>query len=229
MWLARLLGQLGWMHRELQDFETAREHDREAFAWPASRRCAGRRRPMPCWASSSTRPGAGSSRWGTKTSGSSSSGEHPSAPSWPGSSRSAGRAPSPKPALPLATSRGHGPTRRGSGTSPARRARPPYEITAHKLLADLALRQDRPQDAEAPLAAAVDLMRRRPCPLVGWRTFATLGRVRKRLGSAEDARAAFGEAAAIVHRIAASVDDEPLRRRFLDSPAVKDVMENARA
>jgi hypothetical protein len=26
----------------------------------------------------------------------------------------------------------------------------------------------------------------------------------------------------------ASVDDEPLRRRFLDSPAVKDVMENAR-
>ena len=105
---------------------------------------------------------------------------------------------------------------------------PTYGITAHKLLADVALAEGRLQDAVAALDTALDLLRVHPCPLIAWRTFATLGRLRARQGSSEEARAAFGEAAAVVHGIAETVPDEALRRRFLDSPAVREVLSGAR-
>jgi tetratricopeptide (TPR) repeat protein len=227
IWLARLLSQLGWVHRELQDFDTAREHDLEALR--VARESAVRWAPEADVLLSLFLDEAGS---GQPTLGA----EDRQAIVERGSSERTLfawffeiRWESAQAEACLATgdlegARAHAERLRDVA---GERGTPTYGITANKLLADLALRQDRPEDAEAPLAAAVDLMRRRACPLIGWRTFATLGRVRKRLGSAEDARAAFGEAAAIVHRIAASVDDEPLRRRFLDSPAVRDVMENA--
>lgn len=78
------------------------------------------------------------------------------------------------------------------------------------------------------MAAAIDLLRHHPCPLMGWKALATLGRVRTRLGAAPEARAAFAEAAAIVADLASSVDGE-LQRRFLASPAVKEVVANAGA
>ena len=112
-------------------------------------------------------------------------------------------------------------------TAASDKGTPTYGITAHKLLADAALAEDRLEDAVAPLETALELLRIHPCPLIAWRTFATLGRLRTRQGSQEQAWAAFGEAAEIVRSLAEAVPDETLRRTFLDSPAVREVMTGA--
>ena len=228
IWLARLVSQLGWVHRELQDFETARVHDREALR--VARESAVRWAPEADALLSLFLDEAWSGQVSLEDEDNRALVER-GAPErtllawffeirWESALAEACLATGD-----LERARVHAVRLLDVSSE---KGTPTYAIMAHKLLADLALREDRPQDAEAPLAAAVDLLRHRSCPLIGWRTYATLGRLRKGLGSAEDARAAFGEAAAIVDLLAASVDDEPLRRRFLDSPAVKDVMENAR-
>ena len=56
---------------------------------------------------------------------------------------------------------------------------------------------------------------------------AALGRVRLQAGDAPSARQAFTEAAAIVRDIAGNVTDERLRATFLNSAAVREVLDHA--
>jgi tetratricopeptide (TPR) repeat protein len=101
---------------------------------------------------------------------------------------------------------------------------PKYIAVAHKLLAEVAVARGEWAVAESELNTALDWLNRYPVPIVAWKTYAALGRVRLQLGDNQAARAAFAQAAAIVQKIAANVNDEDLRATFLSSAAVREVL-----
>ncbi len=102
-----------------------------------------------------------------------------------------------------------------------------YIAVARRLLAEAAAaRGDLPR-AETELKAALDLLRKYPSPPTAWRIHAALGRVRSQMGQTQAAREAFASAAAIVNKIASNVDDEELRATFLNSAAVREVIDGA--
>jgi tetratricopeptide (TPR) repeat protein len=104
-----------------------------------------------------------------------------------------------------------------------------YIAEAHRLKAQIALAADDPAGAEAELAAALEELQRFPAPLIAWRTYSDLGRLQSEHGRRQDAQAAFTQAAAIVNACAANVTDEELRATFLNSKAVGQVMAGAAA
>ena len=227
-WLARLMSQLGWLHRELQDFERAREHDREAVR--IAREAGARWAPEPdallslflddARSGQASKAGEEARALFDRTS------SERTLVGWFFDIRK-------ESALAehylgqgdVGLAREHA-TRLLAAASD--KGTPTYGITAHKLLADVALAEGRMQDATASALTALDLLRVHPCPLIAWRTFATLGRLHRRQGSSEDARAAFGESAAIANAIAETVPEEALRHSFLASKAVREVMAGAR-
>ena len=75
------------------------------------------------------------------------------------------------------------------------------------------------------LDAALDQLRDHPCPIVAWKINATLGRVCRQLGEVPRATTAFDAAAAIIHGIAGHVNDDALRATFLGSAAVRAVFD----
>jgi tetratricopeptide (TPR) repeat protein len=104
-----------------------------------------------------------------------------------------------------------------------------YIAVAHKLLAEAAMARGDLTDAEGKLAAALDLLHSYPAPLVAWKTYVVLGRLRRQRGDGEPARDAFAQAAAIVGEITANIRDEGLRATFLNSTAVREVLDGAKA
>lgn len=96
-----------------------------------------------------------------------------------------------------------------------------YIVVGHTLLARIAMAEGDPQTAAAELNVAIGILRDFPAPLTAWKTFSTLGQLQTQLGAAAAARAAFDEAAAIIRYIAAQTPDERLRSVFLASPAVQ--------
>lgn len=102
-----------------------------------------------------------------------------------------------------------------------------YIAVAHRLLADVALTRGQPLAAAALIGTALEQLRLHPAPLFAWRAHAMLGRVQSALGAHEEALRAYREAADIVRAIAASVDEEALRAIFLESSAVREVLDAA--
>jgi tRNA A-37 threonylcarbamoyl transferase component Bud32/tetratricopeptide (TPR) repeat protein len=99
-----------------------------------------------------------------------------------------------------------------------------YVAVAHQLLADVAIARGDLSETEHELALALDALATRPAPLVQWKIYARLGRVRRERNDSAGARTAYAHAAEIVNAIAASVSDERLRSIFLTSPAVEEVI-----
>jgi len=102
-----------------------------------------------------------------------------------------------------------------------------YIAVAHKLFAEIAMARGDSSTAEKELNAALDLLREYPAPLVAWKTYAVFGRLRSQSGDLVSAREAFAQGAAIVNSIAGNTDDEELRRTFLNSAVVKEVLNGA--
>jgi serine/threonine protein kinase/tetratricopeptide (TPR) repeat protein len=99
-----------------------------------------------------------------------------------------------------------------------------YIAEAHRLKAQIAVAASDPPTAEAEFAAALDELDRYPAPLVAWRTYADLGRLQSKHGDPMAAQSAFTRAAEIVKTCAANVTDDNLRAIFLNSTAVREVM-----
>jgi DNA-binding winged helix-turn-helix (wHTH) protein/tetratricopeptide (TPR) repeat protein len=97
-----------------------------------------------------------------------------------------------------------------------------YAGVAHKLLADVAIARSNLDDAETELRAALDTLAAHPVPLVEWKIYSALGRLRLRMNDGSSAEA-FENASGIVEMIATNIEDETLRRSFLGAPAVQDV------
>lgn len=102
-----------------------------------------------------------------------------------------------------------------------------YAAVAHRLLADVAVARGARSEADTELNTALDLLRSYPIPVVAWKIYAALGRVRLHSGHHPAAREAFSHAAAIVNQIAANVRDENLRAMFLSSPAAQEVLDGS--
>jgi hypothetical protein len=79
--------------------------------------------------------------------------------------------------------------------------------------------------AEEKLDEALAHLRSHPVPIVAWKVYAALGRLREESGNDYGAREAFAQAVVIINRIAASVSDESLSKTFLTSTAVREVLE----
>jgi serine/threonine protein kinase/tetratricopeptide (TPR) repeat protein len=102
-----------------------------------------------------------------------------------------------------------------------------YTAVGHKLLAKIAIAEGDVPAAETEFAAALDELRQYPVPVVEWTIHADLGRVKARAGDDVAARNAFTKSAEIIDRIAASVGDSSLREIFLTSDAVREVKKRA--
>jgi tetratricopeptide (TPR) repeat protein len=103
-----------------------------------------------------------------------------------------------------------------------------YIAVAHKLLAETSMARNDLAAAEQELSAALDVLRDHPAVLVAWRTYAALGHLRLKLGDHQMAREAFAQAADIVGQIAANVTDPKLRATFLNSATVREVLEGSK-
>jgi predicted ATPase/DNA-binding winged helix-turn-helix (wHTH) protein len=84
---------------------------------------------------------------------------------------------------------------------------------AHKLL------------SEAELEKSLVVLEKNPAPLVAWRVYAALKRLHVRQKDKRSARAAYEEAKSIIDNIAEGVTDEQLRHTFLTSAAIREVMD----
>jgi hypothetical protein len=108
--------------------------------------------------------------------------------------------------------------------SSTRHGPPKYVATAHQLLAEVAAARGDLAAAEHELTLSLDALTDHPAPLVQWKIYAALGRVRRQQHDSGGAQAAFARASEIVSAVAGSVTDEELRTTFLSSPAVQEVL-----
>jgi tetratricopeptide (TPR) repeat protein len=102
-----------------------------------------------------------------------------------------------------------------------------YIAEAHRLKAQIAIAASDPATAEKEFAAALDELQRHPAPLVAWRTYADLGRLQAQRDDPTAAQSSFKQAAEIVMACAANVSDSDLRATFLSSKAVREVIAGA--
>ncbi|HXM35247.1 MAG TPA: AAA family ATPase, partial [Pyrinomonadaceae bacterium] len=99
-----------------------------------------------------------------------------------------------------------------------------YIAVAHKLMAQIAIATGNSNAAEGEFTAALAELQKYPVPVVVWRTYADLGHLKSSLGHVSAAREAFAQSAEIANRIAANIADSNLRQTFLNSEAVREVM-----
>jgi tetratricopeptide (TPR) repeat protein len=102
-----------------------------------------------------------------------------------------------------------------------------YIAVAHRLMAQAAIARGEFDEGEKQFCAALSELRQYPSPLVAWKTYADLGRLKSRLGDASSARESFDQAAEIVNSILKNVSDENLRKTFMTSEAVREVLNGA--
>src|SRR5260370_16284031 len=99
-----------------------------------------------------------------------------------------------------------------------------YMAVAHKLMAQIAIADGYNDEAESEFADALTELREYPAPVVAWRTYAELGRLKSSTGNASAASEAFAQSAKIVNAIPPNISSEILRETFLNSNAVRDVI-----
>jgi len=102
-----------------------------------------------------------------------------------------------------------------------------YVAVAHKLLAQIFVAAGDTASAKSEFMGALSELKKYPVPVVSWRIYAELGRLQSSLGDSSAARESFAQAAEIINACAASVTDTTLRETFLDSSAVREVMAGA--
>jgi serine/threonine protein kinase/tetratricopeptide (TPR) repeat protein len=102
-----------------------------------------------------------------------------------------------------------------------------YIAVTHKLMAQVAIADGDSVAAENEFTAALAELKNYPAPVAEWKVYADLGRLKAQGGDASAAHDAFARSEEIVNRIAANVSDEGLRETFLNSDAVREVMNGA--
>jgi serine/threonine protein kinase/tetratricopeptide (TPR) repeat protein len=99
-----------------------------------------------------------------------------------------------------------------------------YVAVAHKLRASIAIAEGDLDGARAAVDEALAVLEAFPVPVVKWKVLADLGRLLKNAGDEEGAQKAFRDARKILEDCATNVTDERLRSVFLNSSAVQEVM-----
>jgi tetratricopeptide (TPR) repeat protein len=222
-WLPRLASHIGWVHRELQDFERAIEHDRnavsmardlgvpEAEASALLNLCldhthAGQLEPAAEILDGLERREREAAWFG-----------------WLDGIRLQGA---------LAEhwlARGDAGRASQHATQLLDLALPreahTYVAAAHRILFESASAAGDVATARQHESAALESARSHPAPLHSWRLHAAIGRVRDAEGDRARARDAYRESAALVRSIAAGVQEPDLKNAFLESGAVRAVLD----
>lgn len=102
-----------------------------------------------------------------------------------------------------------------------------YIAVAHQLMAHILIAENDLPAAEAEFAAALDELERHPVPVTRWKILAELGKLKASMGDAAAAREAFAGALQIIEGIAETVRDHGLRETFLTSDTVREIREQA--
>jgi len=102
-----------------------------------------------------------------------------------------------------------------------------YIAVAHRLMAQVAIAKGELAEGDKQFSAALSELRQYPSPLTAWKTYAELGRLKSRLGDDSSAREAFDQSAEIVNSIVKNISDENLRKTFMTSKAVREVLNGA--
>jgi tetratricopeptide (TPR) repeat protein len=100
-----------------------------------------------------------------------------------------------------------------------------YIAVSHQLMARILVAEGDLPAAEAEYRVALEVLERNPVPVTKWKVCDELGRLKLMLDDADGARASFTEALKIIDEIAATVKDDRLREIFLTSAAVRDIRE----
>jgi len=99
-----------------------------------------------------------------------------------------------------------------------------YIAEAHRLMARIAIANGDPGKAESEFALVFDELNRYHAPLVAWKAHAEFGQLKKDLGDPEASREAYAEALKIINECAANVSNDELRETFLNSQVVRNVI-----
>jgi len=95
---------------------------------------------------------------------------------------------------------------------------------AHKILGDVAMAEERAVDARSEYEAAMGLLGRHHCPLIEWRILrsaADAASVRHDIRSADEYRSRCRQ---VINGLAESLTEEKLRRQFLNSEAIRQAL-----
>ena len=90
-----------------------------------------------------------------------------------------------------------------------------YQAWGHKLLGDIALLEDRMEDARRGYQTALDMLARNPCPMIEWQIFKASAGAARHAKSDSTAEELLGRARAVIQSLADSIRDDSLRRKFL--------------
>jgi tetratricopeptide (TPR) repeat protein len=102
-----------------------------------------------------------------------------------------------------------------------------YIAEAHRLKARIALAENETSTASTEFTAALDELNNFPAPLTAWRTYADLARLQSTRGESKAAQSSFARANEIVQMVAANITDPKLRDTFVNSEIVREVMSGA--
>ncbi|MFN2531522.1 MAG: protein kinase [Pyrinomonadaceae bacterium] len=100
-----------------------------------------------------------------------------------------------------------------------------YIAVSHKILGRIAMMQKDDAESEKQFNAALEVLNEYPVNVESWKINSLLGTLRLEAGRTEAAQAAFARAAEVVYSIAAYTTDERQREIFLNSEAVKKVLQ----
>lgn len=102
-----------------------------------------------------------------------------------------------------------------------------YICVAHKLMAEVEIARGNLPAAQEHFDAAVEELQKYPAPVTAWKNYAGLGRLKLQLGDPSGSREAFARAAEMVNLIAANTAENELRETFIHSEPVQEVMRRA--
>jgi tetratricopeptide (TPR) repeat protein len=99
-----------------------------------------------------------------------------------------------------------------------------YIAWSHKLLGDIAMAEERLPEAQAEYGAALELLGRYRCPLIEWRVFRAAAEAASALRNSDLASEYRARCRHVIHSLADSLTDEKLKRQFLDSEAIRQAL-----
>jgi len=90
-----------------------------------------------------------------------------------------------------------------------------YLAWGHKLLGDIAVLEERMEEAGREYQTALDVLGRYPCPMIEWQILKASARAARRAKNDSTSEELLGRARTVIQSLADSIRDDSLRRKFL--------------
>jgi len=94
---------------------------------------------------------------------------------------------------------------------------------AHKLLGDIAALDERVADGQRHYATALGVLQRHACPIIEWKILSAAAELAQRQKNDSAAADFLGRARAVVQSLAGGIEDDKLRQGFLAAKPVRDL------